>query len=350
MKHKFLKKVIASSITISTLLTLVPMKASAAWIKNYYGNWSYTEGYSYATGWRQIGGAWYFFDNIGQMITGWIKSGDSWYYADLSGVMQTGVIQVEGKIYLFSENGAMQTGKCIIGGSFYDFDDNGIFVGNEAPVPAKAFDYYGNNTIAYIPSQIVDEGASMSSDIPLDGSEKITQYKVKFKDPEAEDDEDELLKTRTIDEDTTITLYKPKKSGYNFVEWNTDSDGDGTSYEYGDTIKVKKNITLYAQWEKEETDEVKDEKIEVDRIVVSGTNGVTMIKTKGGGLQMSKKVLPGNATTQTVTWSVTNVTGKATISSTGKLTAVSDGTVIVRATATDGSKVYGEVTITISGQ
>lgn len=350
MKHKFLNKLIVSSITISTLLTLVPVKASAEWVKNYYGNWSYTEGYGYATGWRQIGGTWYFFDEIGQMRTGWIQSGDSWYYADLSGAMQTGVIQIEGKIYLFSESGAMQTGKCIIGGSFYDFDDKGVFIGGEAPVPTRAFDYYGNNAIPYIPSQIVNENASMSNDIPTDGSEQVAQYKVKFKDPDAEADEDELLKTRTVDEDTTITLYKPKKSGYTFVEWNTDSDGDGTSYEYDDTIKVKKNITLYAQWEEELTDEGEDEDIEVDRIIVSGANGLNEIKIQGGTLQMTKKVSPSNATTQTVTWSVTNVTGKATISSIGKLTAVSDGTVIVRATSTDGSGVYGEVTITISGQ
>ena len=62
-----------------------------------------------------------------------------------------------------------------------------------------------------------------------------------------------ILKTRTVDEDTNMTLYKPTKSGYTFAEWNTEDDGDGTSYEYDDKIIVKKDITLYAQW-KIETD------------------------------------------------------------------------------------------------
>ena len=74
MKHKFLKKLIVASVVTSTIITLTPVGASAAWIKNYYGNWSYTEGYSYATGWRQISGTWYFFDDIGLMRTGWIYS------------------------------------------------------------------------------------------------------------------------------------------------------------------------------------------------------------------------------------------------------------------------------------
>ena len=42
--------------------------------------------------------------------------------------------------------------------------------------------------------------------------------------------------------------------------------------------------------------------------------------------------------------------GEATISTTGKLTAVSNGTVTVKATATDGSGVVGAMNVTISGQ
>jgi uncharacterized protein YjdB len=47
---------------------------------------------------------------------------------------------------------------------------------------------------------------------------------------------------------------------------------------------------------------------------------------------------------------VTNGTGQATINSTGLVTAVADGTVTARATATDGSGVYGTLPITISNQ
>lgn len=350
MKHKFLKRLIVASVVVSTLTTLAPVGASAAWVKNYSGAWSYTEGYRYATGWRQISGTWYFFDSLGQMRTGWIYSGSQWYYADLSGAMQTGVIQIEGKIYLFSSSGAMQKGSCIINTKLYNFDDNGACIGPEYPMPVKGFDYYGNNTTPYIPSQIISEDAKLSSDIPSDGSVQVKQYKITFKDPEAEDDDDEILKTRTVDEDTKMTLYKPSKSGYTFIEWNTDDDGDGTGYDYDDKITVKKDMTLYAQWEEEEEDSEEDDTIKVDSITVLGSNGLDKITAKGGSLQMTKKVTPGDSTNQKVTWSVSNGTGEATISSSGKLTAVSNGTVIVKATATDGSGVVGSTIITISGQ
>jgi uncharacterized repeat protein (TIGR02543 family) len=360
MKHKVLKKLIAASIAASTLITLAPVGVSAAWIQNYDGSWGYTEGYNYATGWRLINGTWYFFDSYGLMRTGWIYSDGEWYYADLSGAMQTGVIQIEGKIHLFSSDGAMQKGSSIINGKLYNFDDNGVCIGSDYPTPVKGFDYYGNSTLPYVPNQIIDENASMSSDIPTDGTKEAKkQYKVKFKDPDADSSDEELLKTRTVDESTIITLYKPTKSGYTFIEWNTKSDGDGTSYEYDDRVKVNEDMTLYAQWE-ENTSTTTSDTIKVTSIVVLGSNNISAITAKGGTLQMTKKVYPTDATTQKVTWSVINnakdssgnsTTGEATIdSSTGKLTAVANGTVTVKAIATDGSGTVGTKDITITGQ
>jgi uncharacterized repeat protein (TIGR02543 family) len=45
------------------------------------------------------------------------------------------------------------------------------------------------------------------------------------------------------------------RTGYKFIGWNTKKDGSGKSYEVGSIIKNltsknRKNITLYAQWEK----------------------------------------------------------------------------------------------------
>lgn len=247
MKHKFLRKLIVVTMVTTTIITLSPVGVSAAWIKNYSGNWNYTEGDSYAKGWRQINDVWYFFDDFGQMRTGWILSNGEWYYMDLSGAMQIGVIQVEGKIYLFSSSGSRQKSTCIVNGKLYNLDDNGVFIGNDVPMPIRGFDFNGNSTVPYVPSQMISENASMTSDIPSNGSKQVKQYKVKFKDPDTEDDG--ILKTRTVDEDTNMTLYKPTKSGYTFSEWNTKDDGSGTSYEYDDKIIVKKDITLYAQWE-----------------------------------------------------------------------------------------------------
>ena len=39
------------------------------------------------------------------------------------------------------------------------------------------------------------------------------------------------------------------RSGFDFTEWNTVSDGSGTSYDAGATFSIGANTTLYAQWE-----------------------------------------------------------------------------------------------------
>ena len=65
---------------------------------------------------------------------------------------------------------------------------------------------------------------------------------------------------------------------------------------------------------------------------------------------MSASVLPTDASNKSIIWSVengvdSNGTGKANIISTGnltaRLTAEADGEVLVKATATDGSGIFG---------
>jgi uncharacterized protein YjdB len=74
------------------------------------------------------------------------------------------------------------------------------------------------------------------------------------------------------------------------------------------------------------------------------------ITTNGGTYQIVLTVLPANATDKTVTWSITNGTGQATISQTGLVTAQGNGTVTAKATANDGSGISGTLLITITGQ
>jgi len=90
--------------------------------------------------------------------------------------------------------------------------------------------------------------------------------------------------------------------------------------------------------------------IEVTSITVQGEGGISTIDTDNGTLQMIATVLPENASDKSVTWSVTNGTGAATITPSGLLQAISDGTVTVIATACDGSGISGITNITISNQ
>lgn len=69
----------------------------------------------------------------------------------------------------------------------------------------------------------------------------------------------------------------------------------------------------------------------------------------GATLQMTANVSPVGATDASVTWSVVNGTGTATIDPvTGVLTATSPGDVIVVATANDASGIIGTATVTIT--
>jgi len=89
--------------------------------------------------------------------------------------------------------------------------------------------------------------------------------------------------------------------------------------------------------------------VDVTSITLSTAGNVDAIATPGGTLQIQATILPADATTTTLTWSVASGTA-GSISTSGLLTATDDGNVTVRATATDGSGVFGEIVITISGQ
>ena len=87
--------------------------------------------------------------------------------------------------------------------------------------------------------------------------------------------------------------------------------------------------------------------IPVTSITISGGTAIT---TDGGTLQLSSSVLPANATNKTITWSISSGTDKASISATGLVTALDNGTATAKATAADGSGVFGTATIIISNQ
>lgn len=95
---------------------------------------------------------------------------------------------------------------------------------------------------------------------------------------------------------------------------------------------------------------ISNQVVPVTGITITGAGGVTMITTDNGSLQLSAEVLPGNTTDKTVTWSLVNGAGLANINNTGLVTTVDNGTITVRATANDGSGVYGTLVITISNQ
>lgn len=88
----------------------------------------------------------------------------------------------------------------------------------------------------------------------------------------------------------------------------------------------------------------------ITNIVVKASNGTASIVTDNATLQMQTEIIPVDAFNKTVSWSVINETGKASITSSGLLTAEKNGTVKAIALANDGSGIQGELLITISNQ
>jgi len=88
----------------------------------------------------------------------------------------------------------------------------------------------------------------------------------------------------------------------------------------------------------------------VTSITISAAGSATTIEVDEGTLQMYTNIEPDNASDTTKTWSVINGTGSATIAQTGIVTAVSNGTVTVRATANDASGVFDDYVLTLSNQ
>lgn len=85
----------------------------------------------------------------------------------------------------------------------------------------------------------------------------------------------------------------------------------------------------------------------VTSITVEGENSANTVKV-GTTLKMIASVSPDDATNKNVKWSVESGTGTATITEDGWLTGTGAGTVIVKATAKDGSGVQDTIEITVT--
>lgn len=94
MRSKLLKGSVALTITVATLLTVLPISASATWKQDSKGWWN-AEGNSYSIGWKKIDSKWYYFEQSGYMAHNTIVDG---YYIDSKGsgvVAKTGDMPIK---------------------------------------------------------------------------------------------------------------------------------------------------------------------------------------------------------------------------------------------------------------
>ncbi|GHT87441.1 hypothetical protein FACS189474_0210 [Bacteroidia bacterium] len=87
-------------------------------------------------------------------------------------------------------------------------------------------------------------------------------------------------------------------------------------------------------------------KIEKIELAVAGSTTFGSTETK----QINATITPSDANNQTLSWTISagSPASAATVNASGLVTGVSAGTVTVRATATDGSGIYGEIGLTLT--
>lgn len=116
-------------------------------------------------------------------------------------------------------------------------------------------------------------------------------------------------------------LVSGKKYVYTVRAYNKSSKKWGKYNTKGVSVTVPKKNSTPAK--------VLVQSVQIDSIT-------TAIETKGGTYQFTSKVLPANATNKTLKWTSSNPK-VATVDQNGKVTGISEGTVTITATATDGS-------------
>ena len=158
--------------------------------------------------------------------------------------------------------------------------------------------------------------------------------------------------------DDAVELFKVGEVVETFG--NANIDGTGKDWEYTGSWAFKNNTGNWIYGALNCTDSSTTifnskcvypicTELKVRTITVNGENYVNSISQNQGTLQMLAAVLPVYSKDTTVTWSVTN-SGVASINSNGLLTAIANGNAIVKATANDGSGIFGTKTINITGQ
>ena len=130
-----------------------------------------------------------------------------------------------------------------------------------------------------------------------------------------------------------VNIPTPIRDGYEFKGWYLDADFQTEFYA---TSNLNQNITLYAKWETRQ--------INVTNIIIKEENPVVNVN---GNIVLTLTVEPENATNKAIVWTSSNNAIAEVNPSTGIITGKQEGTVMITATATDGSNITGTCIVTV---
>lgn len=124
---------------------------------------------------------------------------------------------------------------------------------NKVTNPSRTgYTFNGWNTLADGSGQMwnFDTDAMPSANLDLHAQWSINQYQLSFN---INGGDGNSPTTQNVDFGALATQpTTPQRQGYTFKGWNTLADGSGTTWDFATTTMLANNVTLYAQWLKDE--------------------------------------------------------------------------------------------------
>jgi len=156
-----------------------------------------------------------------------------------------------------------------------------------------------------------------------------------------------------------VATITPSNASNNAVTWSIVPVTGNASINATGLVTASANGTVWAKAVSVSNTSVKDSMlitisnqfVPVVSLRVNTAGGIpATISTGAGTLQVLAVITPVNATNPAVTWSIVPVTGDATISSNGLITASSHGTVWAKAVSVSNPAAKDSLLVTITGQ
>ena len=131
-RKKQIGLVVCTLVFLSVILILMKQPSYAAWVHKEDGTVSYqNEDGKEVTGFQEIDGKRYYFDNKGNLQTGkfYVQDEDAYYYSDENGVISSGgIVTVNDGFYSVDESGKIQKGFIDLDQARYYFDEKASMV------------------------------------------------------------------------------------------------------------------------------------------------------------------------------------------------------------------------------
>lgn len=179
-----------------------------------------------------------YFTAVPTFTNEWLLCDDGYYYNVKDGVVEWNVENKSSQLKVGSNNSQQI--------SLFGSNSRSYAVSDTANI---SYDYIGARVIV----EAVNSKDATDSSLANQGwtfqTDKVTGLKLIYDMNGGSESVFSNVENLREGNKVTISSTVPTRTGYEFVEWNTSSSGDGRRYVPGDKVKMgQTNITLYAKW------------------------------------------------------------------------------------------------------